>query len=200
MLKKLMIILALSGSLFAMHDVELDLNDYDLDAQLNLDLGQFNDAVDPDTAFLGARYLRASSEHSDDDLTHDENLYDIHFFVKQRLHGTPDLTLGLGTKLVFTSVENEDFTALPIGALVDYELPLGLSIPFILGGSFYYSPQVLSWQDAKNYMEVEGHLDVRVIDRASITAGYRKIDTDFDTALDDVVFNEAWFIGVKFRF
>jgi len=200
MLKKLIILVALTGSLFAMHEAELNLNDYDVEAKLDFDMGQFNNSVNPDTVFLGARYLRASHQHSEEWQTKDENLYDVHFFVQQRLNKLRALTLGLGAKLVYTSVEGEELTALPIGVLADYELPLGLPVPFIIGGSFYYAPHVLTWQDGKNYTEYDAHLDIQVIDRAAITGGYRKIDTDFDVSGGNVVFNEAWFVGVKFRF
>jgi hypothetical protein len=200
MLKKLIMTLALAGSLFAMHEVELNLNDYDLAAKLNLDMGQFNPSVDPDTVFLGVGYLHGSQQHSDRDLSKSYDLYDVNFFVKQRLSKARNITLGLGTKLVYTEIEGEDFYALPLGLLVRYDLPLGLPVPFILGGDLYYSPQVLSWKDAKNYTEYDLFLDIQIIDRAAITAGYRKIDTDFDVSNGDLIFNEAAYIGVKFRF
>lgn len=200
MLKKLITTLALTGSLFAMHNVELDLNNYDFNAQLNLDLGQFNTTINPDTVFLGARYLHASQDHSDHNLPKDENLYDVHFFVQQRLNGNRALKLGLGTKLVYTSVSNHDFTALPIGVLADYTLPLGISIPFVFGGSFYYSPQVLSWSDAKNYLEWELHLHINLIDRAALKFGYSQINTDFEGGPSNTVYNEAWYGGIIFRF
>ena len=200
MLKKLMMTLALGSSLFAMHEAELNLNNYDLGAKLNLDMGQFAPSVDPDSVFFGAGYLHGSyqnNEHGDDK---DHDLFDLHFFVKQRLKGNSGLSLGVGTKLVYTTIGGYDYYALPIGVMADYELPLGLSIPFILGGDFYFAPEVLSWQDAKNYMEYDLHLDIRLIDRAAVTGGYRRIDTNFDVSGGDYTFNESWFVGVKFRF
>jgi hypothetical protein len=199
MLKKLVMTLALGGSLFAMHEAELNLNNYDVEGKLDLDMGQFNDAVEPNTVFFGARYLRGSHQHSDAP-SKDHDLYDAHFFVQQSLSGNRALTLGLGTKLVYTSISDHDYYALPIGVHADYVLPLGLPVPFILGGSFYYAPEVLSWSDAKNYMEFRTHLDIQLIDRALLTAGYRKIDTDFDVPGGDFNFNESWFVGIKFRF
>jgi hypothetical protein len=202
MLKKMMTMLALTGSLFAMHEAELNLNNYDLNAKLDFDMGQFNDAVDPDSVFVGARYLHGSHQNNEHDHEKDHDLFDAHFFVKQHLSGYRPLSLGLGTKLVNTHIGKNDFYALPIGVLAEYELPLGLPVPFILGGSFYYAPEVLSWEDAKNYTEYDVHLDIRIIDRAAVTAGYRRIDTDFDVSGTDVNFNfnESWFAGVKFRF
>jgi len=172
MLKKLFMTAALSVSLFAMHEAELDLNNYDLDAKINFDAGQFNPDVEPDTVFFGFRYLHGSHQHNDRDLSKDHDLVDGHFFVRQRLAKANALTLGMGAKFVYTSIETYD----------------------------YYAPQVLSWDDAKNYFEYDIHLDVMLIDRAGLSAGYRKINTDFEMTRGDLTFNETWFVGVKFRF
>ena len=111
MLKKLIVLLSLAGSLFAMHEAELNLNNYDLDAQLNLDVGQFNAAMEPDTFYIGARYLHGSHQHNDRDLKKDHELYDAHFFVQQRIARNRALALGIGAKLVYTSVSDYDYYA-----------------------------------------------------------------------------------------
>lgn len=200
MLRKIGMMLALAGSLFAMHQAELNLNNYDVDAKLDLDMGQFNAAVAPETVFVGARYLYGSDQHNDRLLDEGHSLVDAHFLVQQRLGAVPALTLGMGAKLVFTSISGEEFTALPLGVVARYALPLGLPVPVFVGGELYYSPDVLSFNEAKNYLEYELSLDVMLIDRAGVTAGYRKIDTNFDLYKGDLIFNETWFVGVKFRF
>jgi hypothetical protein len=200
MLKKLFMTFGLTASLLAMHEFELNLNDHDLDTHLDLDMGQFNAAVEPDSVFFGFRYLYGSEENNDKKIDNDHYLLDGHFRVQQRLAKVPALTLGMGMKLVYTSIEDEDFYALPLGILLRYELPFDIGIPFYVGGHFYYSPQVLSFQDAKNYMEYQLNLDIMIIERAGITAGYRKIDTNFDISDGDATFNESWFAGIKFRF
>lgn len=200
MLKKLTAIMAMATSLFAMHEAELNLNNYDLEAQLNFDVGQFNPAVQPDAVFVGMRYLHGSHQHNDSDLDKDHDLFDGHFFVQQRPPTAPDLLLGLGAKFVYTTIEKEDFYALPLGLAVRYTLPLDLPVPISIGGDIYYSPQVLSFGRAKNFMEYHIGADIMLIDRAGITAGYRKVDTDYDLDNGDLIFNETWFVGVKFRF
>ena len=149
MLKKVIAVLAMATSLTAMHQIEINLNNYDLDARLDFDMGQFNASVDPDSVFIGARYLHGSHQHSDSDLHKDHDLFDGHFFVRQRLRNANALTLGMGVKFVYTSIQSNDFYALPLGLLAGYDLPLGLPVPFTVGGEFYYSPQVLSFGEAK---------------------------------------------------
>jgi len=200
MLKQGLALLALTGSLFAMHEAELNLNNYDLGARLDFDMGQFNRAVDPNTVFVGARYLHGSHRHSDHALRGDHDLFDAHFYVQQRLPGTDSLTLGLGTKLVYTTLESMDFVALPLGLTARFDLPLNLPIGVALGGAVYYAPEVLAWQEAKNYLEYGVYLDIGIIDRASVIGGFRRIDTDFDVVGGDLIFNESWYAGIKFRF
>lgn len=200
MLKKLLVALAVSTSLFAMHEAELNLNNYDLDAQLHFDVGQFNTAVQPDTVFVGLRYLHASHQHNDKDLDKDHDLFDGHFFVQQKVTQARAVTVGMGAKFVYTSIEDEDFYALPLGLRLRYTLPIDIAVPVSVGGDLYYSPQVLSFEKAKNYLEYFISADVMLIDRAGLSVGYRKIDTDFDLPGGDFNFNETWYIGVKFRF
>lgn len=200
MLKIWTLLLVMAASLMAMHEAEVDLNNYDLDAKINFDAGQFNSSVDPDTVYFGFRYLYGSHQNSDKDLSKNYNLFDGHFFVRQRLPNARAFTLGLGAKLVFTSIESNDFYALPLGVTAHYDLPLGLAVPVGIGGEFYFAPEVLSWDDAKNYYEYDIYMDVMLIDRAGLTAGYRRIDMDFEQSNGNIVFNESWFVGVKFRF
>ena len=65
MLKKLGVATLLSANLMAMHNLELNINDVDLEAGVRLDMGQFNDAVEPNTTFIGVKYLKADYDHSD---------------------------------------------------------------------------------------------------------------------------------------
>ena len=192
--------MAIGVPLFAMHEAELNLNNYDLEAQLHFDAGQFNEAVEPDAIFFGFGYLHGSHQHSDGDLKKDHDMIDGHFFVRQRLAGVPALTLGMGVKFVYTDLGGYNYYALPLGITARYDLPGDLPIPISVGGKLYYAPQVLAWEDAKNYFEYDAHLTIMLIDRAGLTAGYRKINTDIDLPGGDLTFNETWFIGVKFRF
>lgn len=200
MLKKLPLLMMAASSLLAMHEAELNLNNYDLDAKLHFDAGQFNEAVEPDSVFFGFGYLHGSHQHSDGDLKKDHDMVDGHFFVRQRLSGAPDLTFGMGVKFVYTDLGGYDYYALPLGITARYDLPVDSPIPISVGGALYYAPQVLAWEDAKNYLEYDAHVDIMLIERAGLTAGYRKINTDLDLPQGDLTFNETWFVGVKFRF
>jgi len=200
MLKIVGAVLGCAVSLLAMHEVEINLNNYDLDAKVNFDAGQFNSSIDPDTVFFGGRYLHASHQHSDDLLDKDYDLVDGHFFVRQRLAGAQSFSVGMGGKFVYTSIESSNFYALPLGVLARYDLPLDIAVPIAIGGEFYFAPEVLTWDEAKNYLEYDVYVEAMLIDRAGLTAGFRSIETDFEKASKAFIFNQTWFVGVKFRF
>lgn len=207
MLKKVILWVVMAAPLLAWHRAEITLNNHDLDGRLDLDFGQFGDRVDPDTTLLGIRYLHGSYHHADavlKNLKKDNALLDVHFRVQQRIRPLPELTVGMGVKFVHTTInaagKDYQFNALPLGVNAEYELLIGQTLPIYFGASLYYSPEVLSFSDAKNYMDYEFNVDVMVIDRAGLTLGYRHLDTNFDFEAGDLIFNESWFVGVKFRF
>jgi len=204
MLKILTATVLTAASLMAMHEAEINLNNNDIDLRVDLDMGQFNNTIEPDRVFVGAGYLYASGEHNSLSGAQDSRLMDVHFMVQQPLAPVPDLTVGLGAKGVYTKVElggsDRDFYALALGAKLRYQLPPHIKVPIAFNGQIFYAPNVLSMSDAKNYMDWDLSAEAMVIDRASIVAGYRRVDTNFDNPNVDMVLNESWYVGVKFRF
>ncbi len=196
MFKKIALTIVLSTSLFAMHQVNIDLNSYDIDARADFDVGQFNYSVDPESLIVGIRYIYSST--SNNNLDTDAYLIDTHFLLKQKLGNSQEFTFGLGAKILHTLINDDDFYALPLGAEASYRLPLHTLIPIYISTLLYYSPQVISFGDGKNYLEMEARLKADIINRAGISLGYREIKTDFKSM--DRTFNKTWFIGMSFRF
>lgn len=75
MLKKIAIMAVLSVYAFAMHVGEINVNDTDVGVGAKFDMGQFNHAIDPDTMFLGAKFLNADAEHSSEKKRDDRSLF-----------------------------------------------------------------------------------------------------------------------------
>jgi hypothetical protein len=198
MLKKLGVLSIATASLMAMHTAELNINNVDLEAGVRLDMGQFNDAVEPDTTFVGFKYLKSDEDHSD--IKEDIDSYFEANFLMQREINNSGFYFGLGVKLNFTSADKYDFVSIPVGAEVKYNINVIEYLPMYVGGSFYYAPQVLSLQDAKNFMEFRAFFDVEVIKNGKITLGFRKLDTDYDIENGDVNYNQSGYIGFKFDF
>ena len=203
MLKKITLLGAAAASAFAMHSAEININDKDLELGGKIDMGQFNHTVDPDTVFLGARFLSADEDHSDNENVSLDPYYEVNFLMQNRISNT-DLTLGLGVKLnYFTqdfSQNKLDFASIPLGIEAKYRLPLGNTVPVSLGGALYYAPEVLSMMDGEDYFEYRFTLDVEVIKNANVTLGYRNLEMGFEGAGDAFTYNKSAYVGFKFRF
>ena len=203
MLKTLSLILIFNYSLFAMHSFELNLNEKDLEGEIQLDIGQYNETLDPDTTFIALSYLAATAEHSS--LNADpRGLTRMNFYIQNAVNGFEDLVIGMGVKFAYTahktSSKEHSFYALPFGLHVKYQLPFNLPVGFFLGAEGYYSPEVLSFGDAKNYLESNGFMEIQLIDRGSILGGYRNIETNYLYSGGDIRVNESWYAGFKFLF
>jgi len=200
MIKKLGLAVLFATSAFAMHGVELNINDKDLEIGAKLDMGQFSDAIEPDTIFIGGKFLHGDDDHSDvddDDRVDSVDDYgELNFLMKRSIADT-GLSIGLGVKLNYT----KDFASVPLGADISYRLPVGGKVPMYIGGSIYYAPQVLTMQDGDNFFEFRFEFDAEVIKNGHAIAGYRKIDTNYDKNKGgDVIYNQSPYIGFRFAF
>jgi len=201
MLKKLALLSITAVSALAMHTVELNVNEKDVEGRLRLDMGQFNDSVMTDTVFLGMALLHGSEDNSD---ANPKTLVEINFLMQRSISATDDaLTLGMGVKLDYTQLKfslspQQDYFALPIGIEANYRFPFDIAVPLHVGGSFYYAPEVLSFEDAKNYLEYRAYFDVEIIEGGKIRLGYRSIDTD--TKKHNINYNHSAYLGFKMAF
>ena len=197
MLKKLTLIGLSAATAFAMHSAELNINDKDLELGAKLDMGQFNHTVEPDTVFVGMKFLKADKDHSKPKSSDIKDYYELNFLMQRKIDNT-GLVVGLGVKLNHT----DKFTTVPLGIEVKYKLPFTNTVPFYIGGSVYYAPQVLSMSDAKNYLEQRVQLDIEVIKNATILVGARNIETNYDISGStyDFRYNRSAYVGFRFAF
>ena len=197
MLKKLLLITASFVSAFALNSVDININDKDLELGARLDVGQFDYNVEPETIFVGARFLHGDKKHSDlSDSATMHDFYEASFLMKRNISNS-DLSVGLGMKVNHT----EKFTTVPLGAEVTYKLPYSDTIPIYIGGNVYFAPEILSMNDAKNFLEYHAFIDAEVIKNAFVTVGYRHIDTNYTSNKGgDVSYNKSVYAGFRFEF
>ncbi|MEA1892985.1 MAG: YfaZ family outer membrane protein [Campylobacterota bacterium] len=197
MLKKIGLLLVCAVSAFAMHNIELNVNNKDLEFTAKLDMGQFNDSIEPDTVFIGAKILHGSENHSDFEASEDIHDYTEMNFLMNRNIGDTGVKIGLGLKVNYT----ENFLAIPLGVEASYQMPFLTDIlPMHLGVLLYYAPDVLSMNDAKNFLEYRAEFDAEVITNAHIIIGYRNLDTNYDDSRGNINYNRSPYIGFKFAF
>ncbi len=198
MLKKLLLVTTLSVGAFAMHLGELNINERDLEIGAKFDLGQFNDTIEPNTMFLGAKFLNADQENSDANTTL-EPYYEVNYLIMKKI-GDNGMKIGMGAKFNYT----QDFSSLPLGLEFAYTIPAKNLIPMTLNGSLYYAPQALSFSDAQEFLEYRVSYDMEIIKNAAVTVGFRKINTTYVPEKVEksgmVNYNTSWFAGFKINF
>lgn len=201
MLKKLAL-LSLSGvAAFAMHTFEININDKDLGVSGKLDMGQYNQHIEPGTTFVGAKALKGSTDHSDK--KSDLNPYYELNFLKTRSVGGNGLELGMGVKANYTDNDSASYMTIPLGLEAIYTVPGHLAVPVVLSAKGYYAPEVLSMEDAKEYYEVVLNVRFEVIENGLIVLGYRDMNFGFQNAAGSTKrfnYNKSGYIGYKFAF
>lgn len=208
MLKTILYLVVSSISLFAMHTVELNINNLDLEAGVKLDVAQFSNNVEPDTTFIGVSYINANEEYSKDKkgdrLTELGGFFNFNFLVKQEIDNS-SLSIGLGLKTIFSSIKDPDvgtFSAIPLGIEAEYILPLDSAIPIWFNTKVYYAPESLTFSKARSYLEYRIETNMEIIQRGTLYFGFRNIDTNYiiDEIGYDYEFNQSGYFGFKFVF
>ena len=194
MLKKLSLVTASVVSAFAMHTAEININDKDLELGVNFDLGQVNDTVEPNTTFIGVRYLNGSDDNANTDIS---GYAEASFLMKREVQDS-GIIFGIGLKTNYTKVQGSSYVTIPLGLEAGYTLPV--AVPVIFGAKVYYAPQSLAFSKAESFLEYRADVSIEVIEKGSVILGYRNIDTNIETLNRDVNYNESFYFGFKFAF
>ncbi|MDH5377310.1 MAG: YfaZ family protein [Gammaproteobacteria bacterium] len=91
---------------------------------------------------------------------------------------TPGLHAGLGGKLYGASKGEAEFLALGLGGMVRYALPANTRLAFALDG--YYAPEITSFMDAANFVELALRAEYEVLQTAAAFLEFRKFSTKVD--------------------
>lgn len=194
MLKILSLLLVSYATTFALNTVELNINNIDLELAVTIDMSNMSDSVEPETVFIGFKFLHADKGHGDFTNPSDiDDFYELSYLMLRDFNN--DFELGLGIKLNTT----KDFVTIPLTGLIRYSLDT--EIPMYISGLVSYAPPVLSMQDAKSFSEYRLTFDIAIIDGAMITVGYRSIDTNYERPVPrDINYNHSFYGGFKFQF
>jgi hypothetical protein len=196
MLKKVILALLISASsVYAAHQVGVNVNDQEVGGEIRLDMGRMGNAMS--NAYIGARFLNGDMNNSKT-IADPKPLMEVSFMVMEPVRGVPGLKLGIGVKGEYTKIDGENYAAIPLGIEAELQLPINTPFPFYLNGAFYYAPSVLSFKKGDSYTESRIGLDIEPIQNARIGIGYRLIDTDLTSR--KVTYNDAWYFGMRLDF
>lgn len=194
MLKKLALLSATVATTFAMHVAEININDKDLELGAKLDMGQFNESVEPDTVFIGATFLKADGNYSSPKTNSLDPFFDVSLLMIQNIRESP-FRLGLGVKANYTN----KFVSVPLGVTGEFLIESRKLVPMKLVGEVYYAPKVLSFYDGDNFFSYKLSFDIEIIKNGNITLGYRRLETNYVNNVD-FVYNKSAFAGFKLKF
>ncbi len=193
MLKKLSVLAFCAVSSFAMHNAQININDTDLEMSFAFDMGQFNNAIEPNTMFLGAKFLNGDETNSDNDNADLDPIYEVNFLTMHEI-GNQGMSLGMGIKYNHT----QNYTTLPLGLEAAYKLPVQDLVPMRLHAAIYFAPRSLSFSDADSYLEYRIDYNVEIIPHGNLVVGYRHIDTNYQVA--DFTYNSSAYFGFQIDF
>jgi hypothetical protein len=196
MIKQTLLFTATAASALAMHIAEININQKDIEGSVRFDMGQFNDAIEPESYLVGGRIIDVDKDHSD--AADPDPLLEANFLLQNPLQVNDDISFGIGVKAVYTKLNSKSYSALPLGVEAAYRLPVNTAIPVRVGASLYYAPESLSFNSAEGYAEQRIYADVEIVKNGSITVGFRNIETD--TTQADLTYNDEFYIGFKFAF
>jgi hypothetical protein len=114
--------------------------------------------------------------------------------------GRDPLQAGLGGRLLridSKAAGRDDGMALPIGGFVNYTLPDYNR--FVIGGSIYYAPDVLSFGDVSKYWEYNAWAGYSVLRQGQVYLGLRGIRADFKNS-PSVTLDTGLHVGLRLRF
>ena len=198
MLKKTILLLCTSLSLFALNTAELNINQKDLEVGLKFDVGQFNDNVEPQTMFVGMKMFIPDASDSSDSLTSIDPYFEGNFMIIRPV-GDSGFNFGIGFKLNYTQVNEKKFMSLPIGLEALYALPSSDLVPMFLEANIYYAPEVLSFLDAKNYVEYRINYNIEMIQNVRLNVGYRNMSTNYFNQ-GKLNYNNSFNVGFRIAF
>lgn len=114
--------------------------------------------------------------------------------------GRDPLQAGLGGRLLHIDAKirgRDDGVAMPIGGFVNYTIPEYNR--FVVGGSAYYAPDVLSFGDVTKYQEYNVWAGYSVLRQGQVYLGVRGIKANFKDS-PSVTFDTGLHVGLRLRF
>ena len=194
--KTVLILLIFLSSLSAYHELDINMNNDELESGIKFDLAQFSKRFNVNRYFLGLDYLYIENDDRDND-----SLISFDFMMKNRLKQIKAITFGLGGKVLSTSSNSNNVTAIPLGLYMNFLMPVK-SFPISFSAQFYYSPKPLTFEDGDQYFEQRYELIFEVIKRGKIYIGYRDIlvNRTLEKGGGDFKVSQIPYIGLKFGF
>ncbi|MEA3315953.1 MAG: YfaZ family outer membrane protein [Campylobacterota bacterium] len=178
--------------LLGQNEFKLNINNKTLEIAGDVYLNNLYNLNNYTNYYFTASYMKTQTE--DEDISN--RLSTVGFKITNSRMNSWGLSFGMGMKAIYSSIEDTDLMAMPLGLHIQYE-PNEMFF-FALEG--YYSPQVLTFMDATNYKSGEFSINYRILRDGYIYAGFRKIIAETENSNKEIEFDDNPFFGFRVRF
>jgi hypothetical protein len=111
--------------------------------------------------------------------------------------GSPGLDAGVGAKLFALDTDNHNVVSLALGGQLHYSPPAASRAGLMLQA--YYSPDIVTFVDGRQFLFFTGRLDYAVTQQAVVYWGYRRVSTELNSRVDIDV-ESGPHVGVQIAF
>lgn len=109
-----------------------------------------------------------------------------------------NLYVAVGAKAVGIFNDYDNASAVALGGTVDLAVPPVPKLHLVLNG--WIAPSVVSFSGARSYQDFSAEVNYRIIDNASIFAGYRHAKVKYDDLRSGIEMHDGPLIGLRMHF
>jgi len=183
--------LFISSLLFGKHEFKININDKTLEVAGDVYLNNSYNLSSDTNYYLTASYMKTQTQ--DEDISN--RLSTVGFKVMNSRMNSFGLSFGMAIKTVYSSINDTDIMAVPLGLYMQYE-PNDM---FYFGLEGFYSPEVLTFMDSTSFKSGEFNINYRILRDGYIYVGIRK-DIAKSKDNEEIEFDDNPFFGFRIRF
>jgi hypothetical protein len=166
---KILLLLFIWNNLFAMHHFKSYINNKNINIETNFDISQYNNDIELEKFYIGNRIFYFLENNINEELYYEVNSY-LNF--NSLINHNFNVQLGLKyNKISFISkIKQIDFSSIPLTFNINYKLNNILPITLKINSSL--SPSILTFDDGKNFIELNPSLSINIINNLNFDIGY----------------------------
>lgn len=127
----------------------------------------------------------------------DANLFAISAVVAGPVQELPDVIAGLGGKVYFNDVNDDNMQAFALGGFAKYQIPSAKNVSLL--AEFFYAPGITASDDIDYQTDLNLRVSYQLLPNGAFFAGYRHIQVNLENSAD-VTLDKGLHLGFEFQF
>jgi len=209
MLKKIIFVLVLSTPLFSGNQFEMNLSGMNSQLSFDLDVANIIPSMGESSYYLGLSTMGIGKDPFTGDPLN--RMFGVNIFTQLVVNPFEELTVQIGMKALYSSIDNLNLLALPVGFSGIYIMPSD-KFQSIIKVSGYYGSAHLALFDSTNYLEYSAAIGLQLenfrqyfetalstsISYFHVFIGYNSITTQYETT--EIILVNGIYGGMKIAF